>query len=121
MIAVIAFDTAATLYVRPQRAANRMRISNDIARLTGGAAAKTDVGLQKAFDTLKTLCTTDKRVVVFGTGKGANIDLVKRMAAADISISAVRVRGSDRAALEAIAKAGNGQLTDFSYDSSPQE
>ena len=35
-ITVIAFDSEATVYVRPQRAANKMRISSDIARLTSG-------------------------------------------------------------------------------------
>ncbi len=112
IIVVITFDTSATVIVRPQRAVNRMRIAHDISRVTGGDPAKTDVGLQTAFEVLKTIDTTEKRVVVLGTGTGANLDLVREMAAADIVVSAVRVRDreADRAALEAIVAVGNGQL-----------
>lgn len=35
-VGVIAFDTAPLRYVRLQRAANRMRIANDVARITSG-------------------------------------------------------------------------------------
>jgi len=51
-IAVIAFDSEASVLVRPQRAANRMRISNDISRLQSGGGTNIYPGLKEAFDIL---------------------------------------------------------------------
>jgi hypothetical protein len=115
MIAVIAFDTSATLYVRPQRAANQMRISHDISRVTSGAGrSNTQRGLQLAFETLETISSSDKHVSLFGTGRGEHaIDMAKAMAAADIRVSAVYLEGVDRSALEKIVEAGNGHVQTF--------
>lgn len=113
-VAVVAFDTAAVLHVRPQRAANRMRIAHDISRITTATSSSpqsTKSGLQLAFDSLKTLSMSDKHVVLLGTGRGEDIiDVIKAMAAAEITVSAVGVRAADRAALEELVRVGNGQL-----------
>jgi hypothetical protein len=41
-VSVIEYGAVATVYVRPQRAGNRMRLSNDISRLT--SISETDTG-----------------------------------------------------------------------------
>lgn len=78
---------------------------------TSSGPQSTQSGLQLAFDTLKTLPASDKHVVLLGTGRGEGIiDVIKAMAAAEITVSAVGVPGADRAALEKIVQVGNGQL-----------
>src|SRR6266566_764207 len=52
-IAVIAFDSEASILVRPQRAANRMRISADISRLSAGGGTNIFPGLKEAYDILQ--------------------------------------------------------------------
>ena len=110
-IAVIAFDSTATMHVPAQRAANRMRIAHDILRLTSSAdPPNTDVGLQMAVASLSTIEATEAHVILVGTGVAADLDFVQRAAADGITISTVGVREVHRDRLNAIAKAGNGQL-----------
>src|SRR5678815_4526822 len=52
-IAVVAFDSEAQVFVRPQRAANRMRISSDIARVSSGGGTNIFPGLKEAFEILQ--------------------------------------------------------------------
>src|SRR5262249_38406755 len=51
-LAVVAFDSEAQVYVRPQRASNRMRISAEISRLQSGGGTNIYPGLKEAFDIL---------------------------------------------------------------------
>jgi Ca-activated chloride channel family protein len=48
-IAVVAFDSEAQVFVRPTRASNKMRISNDIALLQSGGGTNIFPGLKEAF------------------------------------------------------------------------
>ncbi len=112
-ISVIAFDSEATVYVRPQRAANRMRISSDIARLTSGGGTNIFPGLKEAFEILQGINAKVKHVIVLSDGEAPRdgiAELVQDMRAARITVSCVGVQGADRALLSEIADGGDGRL-----------
>jgi Ca-activated chloride channel family protein len=112
-ISVIAFDSEATVYVRPQRAANRMRISSDIARLTSGGGTNIFPGLKEAFEILQGINAKVKHVIVLSDGEAPTdgiAELVQDMRAARITVSCVGVQGADRSLLSSIADAGDGRL-----------
>ena len=112
-ITVIAFDSEATVYVRPQRAANRMRISNDIARLTYGGGTNIFPGLKEAFDALQGINAKVKHVILLSDGEAPSdgiAELVADMRSARITVSCVGVQGADRNLLSMIADAGDGRL-----------
>jgi Ca-activated chloride channel homolog len=111
-IMVVAFDSEATVYVRPQRAANRMRISNDIARLNSGGGTNIFPGLKEAFEGLQGIPAKVKHVIVLSDGEAPRegiIELVQDMRAARITVSTVGVQGADRDLLHQIAEAGDGR------------
>jgi hypothetical protein len=91
MLTVIAFDASPTFHVRPQRAANKIRISHDISRLMrAGGHCDSKLALQTAFETLKTMGGTDPGVVLFGRPPSDDTaEIVKAMAAADIPLEIV--------------------------------
>ena len=112
-ISVIAFDSEATIYVRPQRAANRMRISSDIARLTSGGGTNIFPGLKEAFEILQGINAKVKHVILLSDGEAPTdgiAELVQDMSAARITVSCVGVAGADRTLLASIADGGNGRL-----------
>ena len=112
-IAVVAFDSEATVYVRPQRAGNRMRISNDIARLVASGGTNIFPGLKEAFEILSGINAKVKHVIILSDGEAPReglVDLASDMRAARITISAVGVQGSDRDLLHQITEAGDGRL-----------
>ncbi len=90
MLAVIGLDSQATFYMRPQRAANRMRISHDISRLTPSVGKnETRIGLQLALETLDALNTNEKHVVLYRIGDLDTADISNAMASANITLSVV--------------------------------
>ncbi|MBA3394093.1 MAG: VWA domain-containing protein, partial [Deltaproteobacteria bacterium] len=110
---VVAFDSEATVYVRPQRASNRMRISSDIARLTSGGGTNIYPGLKEAFEGLQGINAKVKHVIVLSDGEAPRegiAELVQDMRSARITVSCVGVQGSDRDLLAMIADAGEGRL-----------
>ncbi|MDQ3336991.1 MAG: VWA domain-containing protein [Myxococcota bacterium] len=112
-IMVVAFDSEATVYVRPQRAANRMRISHDISRLTSGGGTNIFPGLKEAFEGLQGVNAKVKHVIVLSDGEAPRegiVELVQDMRAARITVSCVGVQGSDRDLLHQISEAGDGRL-----------
>jgi len=112
-ISVVAFDSEATVYVRPQRAANRMRISSDIARLTSGGGTNIFPGLKEAYEILQGINAKVKHVIVLSDGEAPTdgiAELVQDMHAARITVSCVGVQGADRNMLSMIADAGEGRL-----------
>ncbi len=112
-IAVVAFDSEAQVYVRPQRASNRMRISADIARLQSGGGTNIFPGLKEAFEILQGINAKVKHVILMTDGE-APLDgipeLVQDMRGARITVSCVGVQGADRNLLSTIADAGDGRL-----------
>ena len=112
-IAVVAFDSEAQVFVRPQRAANRMRISSDIARLTSGGGTNIFPGLKEAFEVLQGINAKVKHVIVLSDGEAPTdgiSELVQDMRASRITISCVGVQGADRGLLSMIADGGEGRL-----------
>jgi Ca-activated chloride channel homolog len=112
-IVVVAFDSEAQVYVRPTRASNRMRISNDIARLQSGGGTNIFPGLKEAFEQLQGINAKVKHVILLSDGEAPTdgiAELVGDMRAARITVSAVGVQGADRNMLSMIADTGEGRL-----------
>lgn len=113
ILGVIAFDSEAQIYVKPQRAANKMRISQDIARLAPGGGTDIRPGLREAFEALQTIEAKVKHVILLSDGEAPYdglVDLVQDMRAARITVSAVGVAGADRNLLSLITDNGDGRL-----------
>jgi uncharacterized membrane protein/uncharacterized protein YegL len=113
MIAVVAFDSEAQIFVRPQRAANRTRISAEISRLQSGGGTNILPGLREAFEILQGINAKVKHVIVLSDGEAPYdgiVDTVQDMRASRITVSAVGVSGADRNLLSIIADNGDGRL-----------
>ena len=113
IIGVVAFDSEAAVYVRPQRAANRMSISAEISRLQAGGGTDIRVGLREAFEILQGINAKVKHVILLSDGEAPPeglVDLVQDMRSSRITVSAVGVDGADRNLLAMIADAGDGRL-----------
>ncbi len=112
-IAVVAFDSEAQVFVRPQRAANRMRISSEISRLQSGGGTNIFPGLKEAFEILQGINAKVKHVILMTDGEAPSDgipELVQDMRGARITVSCVGVQGADRNLLSMIADAGDGRL-----------
>jgi len=113
VIGVIAFDSEAQVFVRPQRAANKMRISADISRLQSAGGTNIYPGLREAFELLQGINAKVKHVILLSDGEAPYdgiVDLVQDMRSARITVSAVGVSGADRNLLSMIADNGDGRL-----------
>lgn len=112
-IAVVAFDSEAQVFVRPTRASNKMRISNDIARLQSGGGTNIFPGLKEAFEVLQSINAKVKHVILMTDGEAPSdgiAELVQDMRASRITVSCVGVQGAERNLLSMIADAGDGRL-----------
>lgn len=112
-ISVVVFDSEATVFVRPQRAANRMRISAEISRLQSGGGTNIFPGLKEAFEILQGVNAKVKHVILLSDGEAPRdgiAELVQDMRGARITVSAVGVPGSDRDLLSQITEIGDGRL-----------
>lgn len=113
ILAVVAFDSEAQVYVRPQRAANKMRISADISRLQSGGGTNIYPGLKEAFEVLEGVNAKVKHVILLSDGEAPYdglVELVQDMRSARITVSVVGVTGADRNLLSMIADNGDGRL-----------
>ncbi len=113
IIGVVVFDSEAMVFVRPQRAANKMRISAEISRLQASGGTNIYPGLREAFELLQGINAKVKHVILLSDGEAPYdgiVDLVQDMRAARITVSAVGVVGSDRNLLSLIADNGDGRL-----------
>jgi uncharacterized membrane protein len=112
-IAVVAFDSEAQVFVRPQRASNRTRISNEIARLSSGGGTNIYPGLKEAFEILQGINAKVKHVILMTDGEAPSdgiAELVQDMRSARITVSAVGVQGADKNLLSMIVDNGEGRL-----------
>ena len=113
MVAVVAFDSESQVWVRPQRVANRMRISAEISRLQAGGGTNIFPGLKDAFEILQGINAPIKQVFLLSDGAALAdgiAELVQEMYEARITVSAVGLPGADRNLLSMIAETGNGRL-----------
>jgi len=112
-ITVVVFDSEASVLVRPQRAASRMRICADISRLQSGGGTNIRPGLQEAFEILQGINAKVKHVIVLSDGEAPSEgipELLQDMRGARITVSCVGVQGADRNLLSMIADGGDGRL-----------
>ncbi len=113
IIGVVGFDSEAQVYVKPQRASNRMRISADISRIQPGGGTNIYPGLREAFELMQGINAKVKHVIVLSDGEAPYdgiVDLVGDMRASRITVSCVGVPGADRNLLSMIADNGDGRL-----------
>lgn len=113
VIAVVAFDSEAQVFVRPVKAQQRQRISMEISRLQSGGGTNIYPGLREAYELLQSIPAKVKHVIVLSDGEAPYdgiVDLVQDMRAARITVSCVGVAGADRNLLSIIADNGEGRL-----------
>ena len=114
LIGVIAFDSQPTSVVRLQRAANRVRIGNDISRLTAGGGTNILPALKEAYDQLDPAHAKVKHVILLTDGQASYEgirELTDEMAEHKITISAVGVGAeADKTLLTMIAERGGGRF-----------
>ena len=114
LIAVIVFDSQATPVVRLQRASNRQRILDDIARITASGGTNILSGLREAVDELLPARARKKHIILLSDGQSPYDeipDLIDAASAARITVSAVGVGdGADQTLLKMIANRGGGRF-----------
>ncbi len=114
LISVVAFDSSPRVIVRLQRAANRLRILNNIAQLQAGGGTNIKPSLVEAYRALQGATAKVKHVILLSDGQspyGGISQLVDEMVSNKITISAVGVGGgADRTLLQMIAERGNGRF-----------
>ena len=114
LIGVVAFDSSATVLVRLQRAANRLRILNDIGRLRAGGGTAIKPALVEAYNQLQGAQAKVKHVILLSDGQSNHSgisQLVTEMARSRITVSSVGVgAGADRTLLQMIAERGRGRF-----------
>jgi Mg-chelatase subunit ChlD len=114
LIGVIAFDSQPQSIVRLQRAANRVRITGDIARLSAGGGTNILPALKEAYDQLDPARAKIKHVILLTDGQASYEgihELVEEMAEHKITISAVGVGAeADKTLLTMIAERGGGRF-----------
>jgi uncharacterized membrane protein len=114
LISVVAFDSSAYSVVRLQRAANRLRILNDISRIQAGGGTNIRPALDEAFRQLQGAVAKVKHVILLSDGQSPYsgiAELVEQMTQNRITVSAVGVGdGADRTLLQMIAERGNGRF-----------
>ncbi len=112
-IAILVFDSEATLLSKLRPARDRKAIAADLAHLQAGGGTTFVPALQLAFDTLKPLKIAHKHVLFLSDGEAPTdgiVELLKDMRASDITLSAVGVAGADRNLLNMMADAGDGRV-----------
>jgi Ca-activated chloride channel homolog len=111
-VTVIAFDSESTVYVKPQPAANKKAIEDDLKKLLSGGGTNIFPGLKEAYELLQTQKVKTKHVILLSDGEAPYDglpELVDDMVASKITISTVAVPGADEKLLDDISKRGLGR------------
>ncbi|MGM0577124.1 MAG: VWA domain-containing protein [Myxococcota bacterium] len=112
-LGIIAFDSAPTTVVRLQRAANRLRITDSLARLSPGGGTNIFPALDQAYQDLASTRAKVKHIILLSDGqsnKAGILDLVAQSYLDKITISTVAVgMGSDQGLLMQMAEEGGGR------------
>ncbi|MBV1859385.1 MAG: VWA domain-containing protein [Nannocystaceae bacterium] len=118
-IGVIAFDSRPHNLVRLQPAANRIRISSDIRRLTSGGGTNALPALREAYLQLAGSNALVKHVILLSDGQSPENGisaLLGDMRDADITVSSVGVgAGAGKDLLRRVARRGRGRFY-YSHD-----
>lgn len=111
-VAVVVFDSQATVMVQLQRAANQKQIAAEVGRLQSGGGTNIFPGLKDAFSVLATSRLARRHVLLLSDGEAPSDgipELIKDMRTDKITISTVAVEGADEKLLEDISKQGGGR------------
>lgn len=113
LVEVIAFDSAATRYVKMTQARRKSRIDGDIARIQPGGGTEIFPALDAAFQDLSVTQARKKHVILLTDGKaptGGIRDVVQAMAAESITVTTVGLGNDlDDALLTMIKDVGGGR------------
>ena len=114
LVGVVAFDSQAVPLVRLQRAAARVKIDGDIARLQAGGGTSILPALEQAYTQLAPAQARVRHVILMTDGQSSYDGisaLVDRMVAHGITVSGVGVGdGADKTLLTMIAERGGGRF-----------
>ena len=111
-IAIVMFDSEATVLVPLQPSANRRQIAAEIAKLMAGGGTNLIPGLQSAQGLLAAAKTKVKHVILFSDGEAPTdglVELAKQMRQQQITISTIGVAGADMHLLELLSTEGGGR------------
>ena len=109
---LVVFDSEATVVFKDQPKSQKKSIEKLVAQVKAGGGTNYLPGLQQAFEILKD-SKLRKHVILLSDGEAPSdglAELVKAMADAKITASAIGVEGADRALLQMIADGGSGRL-----------
>ena len=112
-LGVITFDSSPTTVVRLQRAANRLKITDSIRRISSGGGTDIFPALDRAYQMLASTQAKVKHIILLTDGQSNRsgiLELVGQSYQDRITISSVAVgRGSDQTLLMQIAEEGGGR------------
>ncbi len=122
LLGVFPFDTRATELVPLQRAGNRFRITEAIAKLTPGGGTNIFVGLDAAYNALLKVDAKVKHIILMTDGQSNRAGVVELATQANldrITVSTVAVGvGSDTDLLRRVAEAAGGR---YYFTNSPNQ
>ena len=112
-LGIIAFDSAPVTLVRLQRAANRLKITDSVSRLSPGGGTAIFPALDQAYRALSATQAKVKHVILLTDGQSNRsgvLDIVAQAYSERITISTVAVgMGSDQQLLMQVAEEGGGR------------
>jgi Mg-chelatase subunit ChlD len=111
-VAIVMFDTEATVLVPLQPSANRQQIAAELARVTAGGGTQVLGALRAAHDLLAGVKAEVKHVILFSDGEAATdglVELARQMRQQQITISTIGVAGADPRMLELLSTEGGGR------------
>ncbi|MCB9727937.1 MAG: VWA domain-containing protein [Deltaproteobacteria bacterium] len=112
-LGIIAFDSAPTVVVRLQRAANRLKITDNLARLSPSGGTNIRPALVQAYRALAGTQAKVKHIILLTDGQSTRtgiLELVSQSSADKITISTVAVGlNSDQELMMRVAEEGGGR------------
>lgn len=112
-LGIVAFDSVPNFIVRLQRAANRLKITDSLARLSAGGGTNIFPALDVAYKALAATQAKTKHIILLTDGQSSRsgiLDLVSQSYADKITISTVAVGlNSDQGLLMQVAEEGGGR------------
>jgi Mg-chelatase subunit ChlD len=114
-IAVVTFDSAASVAVPLQKAGDQKALATGLATIKSGGGTNMITGLEAAYTILAHSKAKVKHVIVLSDGESPSdglVDLVAANAAHGVTLSTVAVAGADKNLLGQLTKAGGGRLYD---------
>jgi Mg-chelatase subunit ChlD len=111
-VAIVMFDSEATVLVPLQASANRQQISATIAGLKAGGGTQMLGALRSAHDILAGAKAKVKHVILFSDGQAPSdglVELARQMRQQQITLSTIGVADADEKLLEMLSTEGGGR------------